>query len=216
LESYYRDGGKRIGNGKLECMNKEAAVGDWKNCRCDNPDHYCFVHHKWGGDENYSEPPSDHPHDEIFNMYNGIKKQIGELGYNVFIHSKEVEEYRAWLRNDKYKHRIDWFEKEYPNGLYYKDEDGQEVGIRIMTKRFLAEADAAYESKPLTEEEIEKAAIELADTVLKMVPFVDELTRAKYHNYIVIGYTHGYKIALKEWHKQKYPEQYNEDGTVKF
>lgn len=83
-------------------------------------------------------------HQIIFDLYHDLKEKIGQLGYNNFIHSKEVEEYREWLRNDKYKHRIEWFEKNYPNGLYYKDEDGTEIGIRIITKQFLAEADAAY------------------------------------------------------------------------
>lgn len=89
-----------------------------------------------------------HVHGKIFDLYHQLKEAIGELGYNNFIHSKEVEEYREWLRNDKYKHRIEWFEKKYPNGLYYKDEEGMEYGVRIITKQFLAEADAAYAPPP--------------------------------------------------------------------
>jgi hypothetical protein len=84
-------------------------------------------------------------HQVIFDLYHELKEKIGELGYNNFIHSKEVEEYREWLRNDKYKHRLEWFEKKFPNGLYYKDEDGHEIGVRLITKQFLAESDAAYE-----------------------------------------------------------------------
>lgn len=90
--------------------------------------------------------PGEHPHQSLFDQYHAIKEKIGKLGYNTFIHSKEVEEYREWLRNDKYKHRLEWFENEYPNGLYSKDNDGELFGINIMTKKFLAEADAAYEA----------------------------------------------------------------------
>jgi ribosomal protein L37AE/L43A len=80
-----------------------------------------------------------------FHNYIEAKQKLGTLGWNTFINSKEVEEYREWLRNDKYKHRIEWFEKEYPDGLYYFDKELNDyVGIRIMTKKFLAEADAAY------------------------------------------------------------------------
>lgn len=83
----------------------------------------------------------------IFDIYHTVKDLIGKLGYNNFINSKEVEEYREWLRNDRYKHRLEWFEKKYPNGLYYKDTDGSEYGINLDTKKFLAEADAAYLNK---------------------------------------------------------------------
>jgi len=83
-------------------------------------------------------------HDALFGLYNDVKQAIGELGYNTFIHSKEVEEYRAFLRNDLYKHRLDWFEQKYPKGLHYTDDDGMTYGINIITKQFLAEADAAY------------------------------------------------------------------------
>lgn len=83
----------------------------------------------------------------IFDTYHAIKAMIGKLGYITFIHSKEVDEYREWLRNDRYKHRLEWFEKKYPNGLYYKDDDGTEYGVNIMTKQFLAEADVAYDNQ---------------------------------------------------------------------
>jgi hypothetical protein len=92
--------------------------------------------------------------EQVFELYHKVKDRIGELGYNNFIHTKEVEEYRKWLREDKYKHRLEWFEKKYPNGLYYKDEDQGFVGIRIITKIFLAEADAAFNA--LSEKEVER------------------------------------------------------------
>lgn len=79
----------------------------------------------------------------VLDAYEALKRLIGQLGFNNFISSKEVEEYRKWLREDKYKHRLEWFEKEYPNGLFYKDADGIEYGVNIITKQFLAEADEA-------------------------------------------------------------------------
>lgn len=97
-------------------------------------------------DESGAAQSDEHPHQSLFDQYHALKEKIGKLGYNTFIHSKEVEEYREWLRNERYKHRIEWFEKEYPNGLYSKDDDGELFGINIMTKKFLADADAAYEA----------------------------------------------------------------------
>ena len=91
--------------------------------------------------------PNEHPDQALFDQYSEIKKKIGELGYLSFISSKEVEEYRKWLRTNKYKHRLEWFEKEYPNGLYSQDEEGNFFGINILTKKFLDEADAAWEGQ---------------------------------------------------------------------
>jgi hypothetical protein len=99
--------------------------------------------------------------ESIFDQYHAIKEKIGNLGYNTFINSIEVEQYREWLRNDRYKHRIEWFEKEYPNGLYSKDSDGDLFGINIMTKKFLAEADAAYEQPPAAGDGKEEKAFAL-------------------------------------------------------
>lgn len=97
------------------------------------------------------ESGDDHKHAEIFSRYHDLKARLGELGYNTFIISKEVEDYRAWLRNDKYKHRLEWFEKTYPNGLFY-EEDGQKIGANIMTRHFLAEADGAFGTTELAEQ----------------------------------------------------------------
>lgn len=101
----------------------------------------------WNAHARNIQNEQEHVHQALFDLYHICKEKIGTLGYNTFINSKEVEEYREWLRNHRYKHRIDWFEKQYPNGLYYKDDDGTEYGVRLETKKFLAEADAAYQSK---------------------------------------------------------------------
>lgn len=101
---------------------------------------------EWLDESSESPAAAGETEEQIFEQYHAIKEKIGKLGYNTFINSKEVDEYREWLRKDKYKHRLEWFEKEYPNGLYSKDNDGELFGINIMTKKFLAEADAAYEA----------------------------------------------------------------------
>lgn len=82
----------------------------------------------------------------VLDAYRSLKDLLGVLGFNNVINSKEVEEYRKWLREGKYKHRIDWFEKEYPNGIFTRDDDGTEHGINIITKQFLAESDASLEN----------------------------------------------------------------------
>lgn len=130
----------------------------------------------------------------FFSLYNRIKEKIGELGFNTFIHSKEVEEYRKWLREDKYKHRLEWFEKEYPNGLYYKDEDLGFVGITLMTKKFLAEADAAYVA--LTEKEAEKEieAESLRKWPMDKFGWIGENLRKDFRKAAMFGF----KLKLKD------------------
>lgn len=120
-----------------------------------NPEHKMYFEYgnrsfltndvEWLDESPTAAQSDEHPHQSLFDQYHDIKEKIGKLGYNTFINSKEVEEYREWLRNYKYKHRLEWFEKEYPNGLYSKDDVGDLFGISIMTKKFLAEADAAYD-----------------------------------------------------------------------
>lgn len=99
----------------------------------------------WPQNPDESPTAARYTEEALFEQYHAIKEKIGKLCYNTFINSKEVEDYREWLRNGKYKHRLEWFEKEFPNGLYSKDDDGDLFGINIITKTFLAEADAAYE-----------------------------------------------------------------------
>jgi hypothetical protein len=106
--------------------------------------------YKFQSNKNKPQVEEGNKEQYALDQYHYWKNKIKDFGFNDFVHSKEVDQYREWLRNDKYKHRIEWFEKKFPNGLFYRDADGFEYGVNIITKSFLSEADAAWEGNRKT------------------------------------------------------------------
>lgn len=87
----------------------------------------------------------DFYHNNEFDVINAIPVRAHDIR-DVVVSARH--EYQKMMRK-KWGDRIKWFETQYPNGLFTKDDDGNLYGIDIMTKSFIAEFSelAAIESK---------------------------------------------------------------------
>jgi hypothetical protein len=72
-------------------------------------------------------------------IYSHIYKTLESIGLSKKMEEQylAVNEYKSFMQ-EKYKDTTDWFENKYPEGLYTK-KAGMEVGVNIITKKFIAE-----------------------------------------------------------------------------
>ena len=84
----------------------------------------------------------------------GFLEEYADL--NLPITPMTVEEYKMKLY-DKYKDRLEWFEKQFPKGLFTEDNSGSPIGVTLITRVFLKEMDEMEQKRKIWIDEDVKA-----------------------------------------------------------
>lgn len=76
--------------------------------------------------------------DQYNKLYSQVYKILSDTGMDAKMKAnyEAVEAYKIRIR-EKYQDPLSFLEKTFPNGLYTKDEQAEEVGVDIMTKSFV-------------------------------------------------------------------------------